>query len=471
MEHSNDTHHQPYILNLFKSYTDFIQQHQLFQPGDKLLLAVSGGIDSVVLAYLVKEAGQQFSIAHCNFGLRGEESERDEAFVRELARTLAVPLYIRHFDTKKYAAAQRVSIQVAARELRYNWFRDILDGKAAADLQEGFPQTGAPYQYLLTAHHQDDNIETVFMNFCKGTGIAGLKGMLPRQERIVRPLLFASREKIAEYARQQGLVWVEDSSNDETKYTRNYFRKVILPSVEKIYPQVRENISANIERFRDAAELYGQAVALAKKKMVETHGAEVRVPVLKLVKSGPRRTLIYEIIKEYGFTAHQAEEVEKLLTSETGRYITSSTHRILRNRAWLVISPLEIIKDQVVVVNKEENEVLFGASRLHLEWLEGESVKYAADNHMAVLDAKEIQFPLIIRKWKEGDYFYPLGLRKKKKLARFFIDQKLSKNEKEKVWVVESHKKIVWVIGYRIDDRVKITPSTHKALQLSISSL
>lgn len=458
-------------MDLLKGYIDFIQQNQLFYSSDKLLLAVSGGIDSVVLAHIAKEAGQQFSIAHCNFRLRGEESERDEAFVRELAGTLEVPLYIRHFDTKQYAEAQKVSIQVAARDLRYNWFRAILDGKAAADLQEGIPETEAPYQYLLTAHHQGDNIETVFMNFCKGTGIAGLKGILPRQERIIRPLLFASREDILTYARQHQLAWVEDSSNDETKYTRNYFRKVILPSVEKIYPQVRGNISANIERIREAAELYDQAVALAKKKMVEIHGTEVRVPVLKLAKSSPRRTLIYEIIKEYGFTAHQAEEVEKLLTSETGRYISSATHRILRNRAWLVISPLEIIKDQVVVVNRGENEVLFSESRLLLKWLEGENVKFASDNNIAVLDAKEIQFPLILRKWKEGDYFYPLGLRKKKKLARFFIDQKLSKNEKEKVWVVESHKKIVWVIGYRIDDRFKITPSTQKALQLSISSL
>lgn len=458
-------------MDLLKGYIDFIQQNQLFYSSDKLLLAVSGGIDSVVLAHIAKEAGQQFSIAHCNFRLRGEESERDEAFVRELAGTLEVPLYIRHFDTKQYAEAQKVSIQVAARDLRYNWFRAILDGKAAADLQEGIPETEAPYQYLLTAHHQGDNIETVFMNFCKGTGIAGLKGILPRQERIIRPLLFASREDILTYARLHQLAWVEDSSNDETKYTRNYFRKVILPSVEKIYPQVRGNISANIERIREAAELYDQAVALAKKKMVEIHGTEVRVPVLKLAKSSPRRTLIYEIIKEYGFTAHQAEEVEKLLTSETGRYISSATHRILRNRAWLVISPLEIIKDQVVVVNRGENEVLFSESRLLLKWLEGENVKFASDNNIAVLDAKEIQFPLILRKWKEGDYFYPLGLRKKKKLARFFIDQKLSKNEKEKVWVVESHKKIVWVIGYRIDDRFKITPSTQKALQLSISSL
>lgn len=458
-------------MDLLKSYTDFIEQNGLFHSTDKLLLAVSGGIDSVVLSYLSKKAGYSFSIAHCNFALRGEESERDETFVRKLASTLGVPLFVKRFDTKKYAEEKKVSIQVAARELRYDWFRQILEGNAQEDLQEGVPDKTGPYQYLLTAHHQDDNIETVLMNFCKGTGVTGLRGMLPRQEQIVRPLLFASREQIAAFADQHGLTWVEDSSNDETKYTRNYFRKVIIPAVEKIYPQVRDSISHNINRFSEVAELYGQAVEANKKKLLELHGNEVRIPVLKLVKSSPRRTLIYEIIKDYGFTAHQVEEVEKLLTSESGRYITSATHRILRNRAWLIIAPQASSRESIVVLNKGESEAVFNELRLRLKLLEGESVKFSTDNSSATLDAREIQFPLLIRKWKEGDYFYPLGMRKKKKLARFFIDIKLSKIEKEKVWVVESHKKIVWVIGYRIDDRFKLSPSTQKALHLSISSL
>ena len=458
-------------MDLLLSYTDFIEQNGLFALKDNLLLAVSGGIDSVVLAHLTSKAGYSFGIAHCNFGLRGEESQRDESFVRELAQALAVPLFIRRFDTKGYAAENKVSIQVAARELRYSWFWEILAGRGREDLQKGGADPAMPFQYLMTAHHKDDNIETVLMNFCKGTGIAGLRGMLPRQERLVRPLLFASREEIEAYAREYKLQWVEDSSNEETKYTRNYFRKAIIPAMDKIFPQVRENISNNIERFKEVAELYSQAVEVIKKKLIEVSGSEVRVPVLKLEKSSPRRTLIYEIIKEYGFTAHQVEEVEKLLTSESGRYITSSSHRVLRNRAWLIISPLAVIKDQIVVVTQEEEEAIFDESRLRLKWLEGGEVKLSTDNSMATLDASEIQFPLIIRKWKEGDYFYPLGMRKKKKLARFFIDLKLSKLDKEKVWVVESHKKIVWVIGYRIDDRFKITPHTSKVLQLSISNL
>lgn len=458
-------------MDLLKRYTDFILQNQLFGPTDRLLLAVSGGIDSVVLSWLTKEAGYQFGIAHCNFQLRGEESERDEAFVTELANSLGVPLYVKQFPTKQYAAEKKLSIQVAARELRYGWFREVLDGKAEGDLKNSPSTIPAPYRCLVTAHHGDDNVETVFMNFCKGTGIKGLKGMLPRQGHIVRPLLFARREDILEYAQKYHLDWVEDSSNDETKYTRNYFRRVVIPAIEKIYPQLRENVSGSIERFKEVADLYDQSVALHKKKLAEMKGDEVHIPVLKLLKSNPRRTLIYEIIKEYGFSAQQVAEVEKLLSSESGRYITSPTHRVLRNRAWLVISPLTTVKDQVVIVNREDGEAFFDQARLRLQWLEGEGVKAPTSNDIGTLDAKEVHFPLIIRRWKAGDYFYPLGMRKKKKLSRFFIDQKLSLAQKEKIWVVESHKKIVWVIGYRIDDRFKITPSTRQVLQLSISSL
>lgn len=458
-------------MDLLKRYTDFIQQAHLFDPSDKLLLAVSGGIDSVVLVHLIKATGHRFGIAHCNFQLRGEESQRDEAFVTEQANSFAVPLYIKRFDTKRYAEEHKASIQVAARELRYEWFREILEGKASQDLKGSVPDNAETYRYLVTAHHLDDNIETVFMNFCKGTGIRGLKGMLSKQESIVRPLLFAGRNDILAYAKSHKLTWVEDSSNDETKYTRNYFRKVVLPAVEKIYPQVRDNLSESINRYQEVADLYEQAVELNRKKLVEVKGEEVQIPVLKLSKNSSRRTLIYEIIRDYGFSAQQVEEVEKLLSSESGRYITSPTHRVLRNRAWLVISPLISIKEGVVIVNKEDKEAVFDQCRLRLKWQAGEGIKYPASTDIATLDANEVHFPLIIRRWKAGDYFYPLGMRKKKKLSRFLIDQKLSLTQKEKVWVVESHKKIVWVIGFRIDDRFKISPSTRQVLQLSISSL
>jgi tRNA(Ile)-lysidine synthase len=458
-------------LDLQKHFTEYIQQNQLFQPADRLLLAVSGGADSLVLAWLIKKAGYAFGIAHCNFQLRGEESSRDEAFVTEIAKTLEVPLFVKRFETRDYAEEKKISIQVAARELRYEWFKEILEKKDQPVLQGGIIHEQAPFQFIVTAHHRDDNIETVLMNFCKGTGIRGLKGMLPRQDKIVRPLLFAAKEEILVFAQNHQLSWIEDSSNEEIKYTRNYFRKVVIPAIEKIYPHVQENVANSINRFQDTADLYNQAVARHKKRLLETKGNMVQVPVLKLLKSSPRHTLIYEIIKNFGFTPQQVAEVEKLLTSESGKYCASSTHRILRNRAWLLITSLEASDEQVALLDKEDASTFFDQKVLQLNWLKDSEIKISTNNSLAVLDASEIRFPLIIRKWKAGDYFYPLGMKKKKKLSRFFIDQRLSLVEKEKVWVVESSKKIVWVIGLRIDDRFKVTDTTRQAIQLSTSNL
>lgn len=458
-------------MDLFQRFTEHIQQNHLFQPADKLLLAVSGGADSVVLSWLAKKAGYVFGIAHCNFQLREEESRRDEAFVTELAKILEVPLFVKRFDTRKYTEERKVSIQVAARELRYQWFKEILEGKVQPVFPGEYFNNQAPFQFIVTAHHLDDNIETVLMNFCKGTGIRGLKGILPRQDNIVRPLLFAAKEEILAFAQAHQLSWVEDSSNEETKYTRNYIRKVVIPAIEKIYPHLQDNVANSIIRFQETAYLFNQALALHKKRLLEIKGDVVQIPVLKLLKSHPRHTLIYEIFKDFGFTPQQVVEVEKLLTSESGKYCVSPSHRILRNRAWLLITPLEASNEQVALLDKDDTSTIFDQQSLSLKWLKGSDIKFATDTTMAVLDAKEVRFPLVIRKWKAGDYFYPLGMKKKKKLSRFFIDQKLSLVEKEKVWVVESNKKILWVIGLRIDDRFKVTNVTREAIQLSTSSL
>jgi tRNA(Ile)-lysidine synthase len=458
-------------LSLLERYTNFINQHQLFQPSENLLLAISGGVDSVVLAWLTKKAGYHFGIAHCNFQLRGEESKRDEAFVISLAQELNIPVYVKRFETLNYADEKGLSIQVAARELRYGWFKELLEGKAFTDYRSANTQINTPFHYLITAHHKDDNIETVLMNFCKGTGIRGLKGILNKQDNIIRPLLFASKEEILNCAQENNLSWVEDSSNSEAKYTRNYFRKEVIPTIEKIFPGARENVAASIERYKDVEMLYNEAIQQHKKKLLEIKGQEIHIPVLKLQKSKPTRTILYEIIKEYGFTSQQVAEVGKLLSSETGKYIASPTHRIIRNRAWLIISPLNDKSSEFLVVEKEDNSIYFDLKLLRIKKLKGEEVRFSTDNSMATINAEALQYPLILRKWKAGDYFYPLGMRKKKKLSRFFIDQKLSLTEKENVWVVESHKKIVWVVGQRIDDRFKITPTTKEALQLSIANL
>ena len=246
---------------------------------------------------------------------------------------------------------------------------------------------------------------------------------------------------------------------------------MLIPAIEKIYPHVQQNVGDSISRFQEAADLYNQAVAVHKKRLLEIKGNQVQIPVLKLLKSHPRHTLIYEIIKDFGFTPQQVVEVEKLLNSESGKFCVSPTHRILRNRAWLLITPLETGHEQVALLHKEDASAAFDQQVLHLKWLQGNDIKYSADNSIAILDAKDIRFPLIIRQWKAGDYFYPLGMKKKKKLSRFFIDQKLSLVEKERIWVVESSKKILWVIGLRIDDRFKVTDATRQAIRLSTANL
>ena len=466
-------------MDLLQRFQQYISDHHLFSPKDTLLLAVSGGVDSVVLCELCKQAGFQFIIAHCNFTLRAEESARDAAFAQQLAQGYQVPFLIKEFDTQVYAESNKLSIQEAARELRYNWFAALMKsemGNRKADVGGENTKIGEPttnhkpqtINSLVTAHHLDDNIETMLMHFFRGTGVHGLRGMLPKQGNIVRPLLFARKQELKQFATANKLNWVEDSSNALDKYSRNYFRNQLIPLVQKIYPEAENNLAGNLRRFADMELLYEQAVELHKRKLLEYKGQEVHIPVLKLQKSEPLHAIVYEIIKEFGFSAAQVEEVIRLLRSESGRYVQSATYRIIKNRRWLIIAPAQSQEAQTLVIDEEENRIVFENGSLNFEQLQNKNVQLSNEPFMAFIDLDTIQFPLMLRKWKKGDYFYPLGLRKKKKLARFFIDQKLSLTDKEKVWVLESNKKIIWVVGLRIDDRFKITDATKQILKIQL---
>jgi tRNA(Ile)-lysidine synthase len=479
-------------MSLLNQFISFILKENLFSPKDKLLLAVSGGVDSVVLCELCNKAGFDFTIAHCNFQLRGAESERDEAFVRELAQHYKKHLLVKKFDTEAHALKNRVSIQVAARELRYEWFFEIIGNKQLAignekpvvssnnyeeisnsklkiqNSQLSTPDSGLPTpDYLLTAHHLDDNIETLLMNFFKGTGVAGLRAMLPKQGVLVRPLLFSKKEEIKTFSEENNLKWVEDSSNESDKYSRNYFRHQLVPLVQKIYPSAMDNLADNLNRFKQMELLYRQAIDMHKKKLLEYKGNEVHIPVLKLKKTVPLESVVYEIIKDFDFSPAQVNELTGLLHSESGKYISSATHRIIKNRNWLIIAPLQASETAHVLIDSF-NDCPFADGTLKFKQMPASQHNISVLNTIATLDIATIQFPLLLRKWKQGDYFYPLGMRKKKKLSRFFIDQKLSKTDKEKVWVLEMNKKIVWVVGYRIDDRFKITDNTKEVLTITL---
>jgi tRNA(Ile)-lysidine synthase len=471
-------------LNLLQRYQQFIKKENLFSPKDKLLLAVSGGVDSVVLCELCKQAGYNFQIAHCNFQLRGEESERDEKFVRELGEKYKVEVKVKKFDTEKFAEENKMSVQEAARVLRYEWF-DELVRSSEFRVRSQDPELPTPDSrlrtFVLTAHHADDNAETVLMNFCRGTGLHGLTGIPVAFGNTRRPLLIFTKDELIQFATENKLDFVEDSSNLSSKYTRNLFRNEIIPAISKVYPQVSENLNDNISRFKEIEKLYKVAVGAIKKKLVKVKGSEWHIPIQQLM-GYHNKALIYELISDFGFSEKQVDEVIKLSASDSGKFMDSPTldYRIIRHRHWFVISPVHSALAGIVIIEEQNKHVAFQGGKIEIERLQtsnpdksGQALKPQIpinrdrlSNNIALLDLKEISFPFILRKWKAGDYFYPLGMKKKKKLSRFFIDQKFSKTEKEKAWVIEMNKKIIWIVGQRIDERFKVTEKTKSVLKL-----
>jgi tRNA(Ile)-lysidine synthase len=423
-----------------------------FSKDGHFVLAVSGGADSVVLAHLLKGAGINFEIAHCNFKLRGAESDRDEDFVKNLAVTLDVPFSCKHFDTNTYAAENKISIQEAARDLRYTWFATF-------------------NTIVITAHHANDNIETVFMHFCRGTGIAGLTGIEPYKvkERLLRPILVFHKQEIIDYATEAAIAFVEDSSNASDKYARNFFRHQVLPAVQEVYPQSEQNILHTIKHLREVSEVYKAAMQKIVSKLQFINGHEIHIPVLMWQKAKPLDTITFEMLYPYGFTAAQVPEAIKMLSAHNGAVLLSNTHRLIKNRNWMILAPLETATNtSVVVVDQNDTSVHFPSGTIRLQ-NSAALVPEASDNNSCMLDVAGLQFPLILRPAATGDYFYPLGMQKKKKLSKFFIDLKLSKTAKEKVWVLVSDNRIAWVIGYRIDNRFKLTPASSGAVKLTFS--
>ena len=436
----------------------YITTHNLFAKGECLLVAVSGGADSVVLAHLLHTLGYNIALAHCNFRLRGADSDADEAFVKVLATKLNVPVYTTTFDTKTYKKTNQVNTQVAARELRYAWFASIIN-----------PNTTTPYKAVVTAHHATDNAETIVMNLCKGTGIRGLQGMQPKANKVIRPLLFATRDAIETFAQQNTIPYRTDESNASNDYTRNYIRNKVLPLLLVKYPTLILNINNTAQHITEANQLYSEAITQKIKKIVEIKQHEVHIPILKLQAQTAYSTLLHHIIQPYNFAPAQVPDALQLLTADNSKYIQSSTHQLVKNRNWLIITPLYTQQAEHIVIDKLEVTIKYATSLLSL---------HTATNHnlpqvptTALLQANTVVLPLVLRPWKMGDYFYPLGMPKKKKVARYLIDAKLSKPEKDAVWVLQdATQKIIWVIGQRISDKCKVTDTTKPCLLLTTKS-
>ncbi len=436
-----------------------IETNRLWKKDDGLYLACSGGLDSVVLAHLLSSLGYTFTILHCNFQLRGEESERDEHFVRSLAHRLNVPVLVEKFDTKLEMELTGKGVQETARNLRYTWFKHVLEKE----------ESSKP-KWLLTAHHADDQVETMLMYFFRGTGLTGLQGMKVKTDFIIRPLLFAERVILEKYANENELNWVEDSSNATSDYTRNFFRNNIIPQLQEVYPSIKSTVINNGKRFQEIEILFQQKVNEIKKRLLEKRDHGFAIPVNKLKHVEPIDTIMFEIFSEFGFGSHQISEIKKLFDASSGKYILSSSHRVLRNRNWLLIEPIIEAEQSVKLVERSLSQLKIEDALISFREVDAD-LPIPVDSKSALLNLEKLKFPLLIRKWKQGDYFYPLGMNKKKKLSRFMTDLKLSLTEKENQWVIESDKKIVWVVGRRIDDRFKIDERTTSKILITISPL
>jgi tRNA(Ile)-lysidine synthase len=427
--------------------------------GNKMIVAVSGGLDSMVLACLLHQAGVELVIAHCNFGLRGAESDGDEQLVRTWAVEKNIPCYVKKFETKSILEERGGNLQETARVLRYEWF-EALRLELGAD-------------YIATAHHAQDSVETMLINFFKGTGIAGLHGIQPKNNNLIRPLLSFYKEDIRQYALRGHIPWREDSSNQKDDYTRNAVRLHLLPLVENIFPGALHNLEGNTQRFREVEMLYRESVERYRSKLMEQRGKDWYLPVLKLRNCRPLATIVMELIHPFGFSAAQVPDVLHLLDAETGKYVSSATHRIIRNRNFLIITSVMATESAHILVEEGMPEVALPDMILKLKGGTADTglmkQVMAAGPGEVYIDKEVLTFPLIVRPWKTGDYFYPLGMnRKKKKVSRFLIDQKIPLHEKPGIYVVESNKKIVWIVGLRLDERFKIKDNTTGYFHISL---
>lgn len=434
-------------------YQKFIANwKQVFADQKTVLLAVSGGVDSMVMASLFLNAKLPFAIAHCNFQLRGEDADKDEALVRDWAEQHGVKFHSIRFDTNAKVQEWKKGIQETARILRYDWLEQM--------------RSEHSYSAIATAHHANDNAETLLMNLFKGTGISGLHGIQEVNGRIVRPLLFAQREDIRAFAVGENVPYREDASNASDKYLRNAVRHKMIPLAEELFSGAVANLNASIKRFAEAEQLYRKAVDKELSRLVDKRGSDVYVPIRKLVHCQPLDTICYELFHPYGFSSAQVPHIVKLMESESGSYISSDSHRIIHDRNFLIVTTIAQEDTDIIPVTEYPSSIQTANGLFKFSIKTTPSVIPDEDT-IAFIDYDKIEQPLLLRRWRTGDYFYPLGMgMKKKKLSKLFKDEKLPVHEKERIWVLESNKRIVWVAGKRLDERFKLKPTTQTVLQV-----
>ena len=438
-------------------FEQFIESNRLIKHENSVLLAVSGGVDSIVMTHLFHHFGYRFAIAHCNFGLRGPESDEDERFVRVLAESMTVPYFSARFSTDEYARERGQSIQMAARELRYNWFEHVRD-------DQGF-------DFIATAHHLDDQAETMLINLARGTGIAGLHGIPFKNGRVIRPMMFATRKEISTYAAVHGILFREDQSNKETKYTRNKIRHFVLPVLSEINPEFPANTAETVRKLSDYEKIAEiQLREWACEAVIQRNG-DVIISIEKIRNNSFPATFLWFLISKFGFTPPGVNEILESLDETEEKIFNSSTHQLSKERTSLVIRKFNENKPELefFIDEFEERKTITEPVKMEFNRLMvAGDFEIPGESRIATLDYAKLHFPLILRRWRQGDEFRPFGMKGRKKLSDLFTDMKFSAQQKEATWLLCSGGDIAWVAGCRIDDRFRVTKATAEILRITI---
>lgn len=435
---------------MLDKFQNHITKNFPFLNGKKLLLATSGGLDSMVMVDLFSQLSYEIAIAHCNFQLRGVESFEDQNFVQNYADSKGINLFLTQFDTETFAKDYKLSTQVAARQLRYSWFYELLETQQ--------------YDYILTAHHADDNLETFLINLVRGTGIDGLTGIPAENENVIRPLLIFSRQEIEQYAKDNNIDWREDSSNASDKYMRNKIRHHLVPLLKELNPDFLTTFCKTQNYLEESRVMAEDASIMVYQHVAKEKGEEVYFDLNKLRELPNYKSYLYQWLHEYGFSAW--EDIYDLVDGQSGKQIFSNGFRLLKNRDFLILSN-EKLEDKIdeYRIEKDQKEI---ETPLHLSFNRITEITSGSGTTIFV-DEDKLRFPLVLRRWKEGDVFHPFGMEgKSKKVSKFFKDIKLSLIEKENTWILCSSNEIVWIVGLRQDDRFRIENSTQNTLKIQL---
>ncbi len=434
---------------LKKRFDLFVEEKNLFTRKDKILLTVSGGMDSMVMAELFLRSNFSFGIAHCNFGLRENESDDDELFVNDFAKRNSIPIYSKKFETKLFATGNKLSTQEAARKLRYEWFEEVR-------AKDG-------YDYIATAHHLDDSIETFFINLIRKSGPKGLSGISVTNDKVIRPLLFATRKNIEDFVKNEQIGYREDSSNLTDDYLRNRLRHHLIPALRDEH--FEELMSVLMEDFGEISLYFDEKAKRFEDEYVHIHGEVISIPLIPLLAMEEPAEFLSLLLYRHGIK--NAETGKMLLTEVSGKEFDTARHLILRDRKHLLIRPKKDPKEEEILVNQFPEQVEVGGNRIHFEKWEEKRIDQSPG--VQCIDAARLHSPLKIRRWKAGDAFIPLGMKQQKKVSDFLIDLKINRFEKDSIFVLLSNHDIVCILGLRIDERFKVTEQTQQTLTLTVS--